>query len=159
MNAHCLVEAPEWSWGSPNRIKSDSWARIDASALRSRTYTPGRAYSKRSKKLNQLRLEAAKVGEVDFEDAFGVTSAAMASAEAFINNLWEGCLEFSLEISHDGEVNFLFGDSDEFFHIHIDEEGALSYYAHYSATEKMGSRLDPSQFPQAELLAFVDRRK
>lgn len=166
MNAHCLADFADGfdRWHvSPRaaRSKDSGWlfTRLDSADVRRAFVAPGQTYSKRSAKLHQLRLDAAELGRADFEDTVAATQVALTAAETFINSLWEGCLDFELEMSHDGEINFIYGDANEFFHIHLDEEGSLSYYAVVGGQEQMGSRLDPASFPQKDLLSFIDRRK
>lgn len=166
MNAHCAVDFADglerWDVAPKGKSKdlgSWSFARYDRLAAKRPITMPGVTYSRRSAHLAKLRAEsqlAAAQGEDDFVPP---TAAAMASAEGLINSLFEGCLDFSLALSHDGEINFLYGDDRELFHIHIDEEGSISFYAKRTEGELLVSDLDPAKFPHAELLKFADRRK
>jgi len=138
---------------------ANAWKTIRANDTARRWTRPGPTYSKRSMKLAQLRADSASLGTSGFSETCPPTHATMRSAEAFINGLWEGCLDFDLEISYDGEVNFLYGNNSELFHIHIDEDGVLSYYAKSAQGEKFGDDLSAANFPNRDLLSFVDRNK
>lgn len=166
MSAHCTPSfgGRDDLWMSApvkRRDAHSSWSfiRNDAQVMGRPVASPGPTYSKRSAKLHQLRSDARAIALSDVEGGVAVTAAALGVAEALINLLWEGCLDFRLAVSHDGEINFLYGDADEFFHIHIDEDGALSYYSLVAGDEQMGSNLTPSQFPQKALFGFVERNK
>jgi hypothetical protein len=136
-------------WGATKR-------EVPASRL---NLKPGRAYTQRSAKLAQLRGEAAALSRLDLDEVTPPSTESLGAAETFINWLSEGCLRFDLKISHDGEINFLYGDVTEPFHVHIDENGLLSYYAKWDGQEIFGDDLQAKQFPNRELLRFVDRRK
>jgi hypothetical protein len=99
---------------------------------------PCRSYFKRSEKLAELRNYAAALSKLDFDEVIPPSAIAMRAARAFINGLAEVRLDFKLEISHDGEINFLYGDEANLFHVHIDEYGILSYYARRDGSETFG---------------------
>jgi len=164
MNAHCRIEFSDDRWG-PTAFSASKDADFDhgwktaKSALQLGRLKPGRTYSKRSSRLAQLRNDAAALSKLDLEEVTPPSIMSMHAARTFINGLCEGCLDFDLEISHDGEINFLYGDETELFHVHIDEHGALSYYAKWDGGEMFGDDKCAGEFPHQELLRFVDHRK
>ncbi|HXE09631.1 MAG TPA: hypothetical protein VN612_17135 [Acidobacteriaceae bacterium] len=167
MNARCYNEVVDdldrWDTKSFLSLRGGDFAQgwkihKSADSVR-RLLKPGQTYSKRSMKLAQLRSDAAALGKLGFEETTPPSALAMRSAETLINGLWEGCLDFNLEVSHDGEINFLFGDHAELFHIHIDENGILSFYCKRAEGETFGDDMSAGEFPNKSLLSFVDRRK
>ncbi|WIX23713.1 hypothetical protein PUV44_12280 [Xanthomonas arboricola pv. corylina] len=68
-------------------------------------------------------------------------------------------MDFSLELSHDGEINFLYGEGHALFHIHIGEEGVLSYYSRANDAESFGDDLSASTFPHVLLQKFIEQAK
>lgn len=164
MNAHCHIEFFGDYWG-PADFGSAKVTDFDhgwkAAKLTSSPHRlkPGRAYSKRSTRLAQLRSDVAALSKLNFEEVTPPSAMSMHAARTFINGLCEGCLDFDLEVSHDGEINFLYGEETELFHIHIDEYGTLSYYTKRDGHEMFGDDKCASEFPHQELLRFVDRRK
>jgi hypothetical protein len=167
MNALCYSEVADdldrWdakSFFSPKGGDfAQGWKVPKGADSARRLLKPGQTYSKRSMKLAQLRSDAAALGKLDFEETTPPSAPAMRAAETFINGLWEGCLDFDLEVSHDGEINFLYGNNVELFHIHIDENGVLSFYCKRAEGETFGDDLSAGEFPNKNLLSFVDRQK
>lgn len=164
MYAHCRTEFADdrWDqtafWASKGADFDHGW-KTAKSALSASHLKPGRTYSKRSTRLAQLRNDAAALSKLDFEEVTPPSTMSLHAARTLINGLCEGCLDFDLEISHDGEINFLYGDEAELFHIHIDEHGVLSYYAKRDGHEMFGDDKCAGEFPHQELLHFVDRQK
>lgn len=167
MNARCYIEVADdldrWDAKSFFSLKggdfAQGWKVPQSADSARRLLKPGQTYSKRSMKLAQLRSDAAALGKLDFEETTPPSALAMRAAETFINGLWEGCLDFDLEVSHDGEINFLYGNKVELFHIHIDENGILSFYCKRAEGETFGDDMSAEEFPNKNLLSFVDRRK
>lgn len=120
---------------------------------------PSLAYTKRSSHLAHLRSESALLAHSDMDGISEPTELAYRSAEAFINGLWDSCLDFFLELSHDGEINFLYGNEVDLFHVHIDEAGVLSYYSRLDGVEEFGDEVSPQRFPNSGLHSFVERLK
>ncbi|KRD77288.1 hypothetical protein ASE43_09030 [Lysobacter sp. Root983] len=110
--------------------------------------------------LSSFRTRLAYAREAaDGDEIIGPTDAAAASAEAFINNLPDACLDFRIGISHDGEINFFFGPSTTPFQILIDPNGGISHYGKVGGKELFGSDQSPSEFDYFKVLRFVERKK
>lgn len=163
MNAHCHIEFAGDYWGLADfgAAKGADFDRglVTRVASPANRLKPGRGYSKRSTRLAELRNDVAALSKLSFEEVTPPSVMSMHAARTFINGLCEGCLDFGLEVSHDGEINFLYGGGAELFHIHIDEHGVLSYYARRDGHEMFGDGKCANEFPHQELLRFVDRRK
>ena len=127
--------------------------------VRARIGQPGINYSKRSRHIAELRSQSAALRALEADGCEAPTPAAMSAAMALIGDLFEGCLDFRLELSHDGEINLLFGDAQEMFHINIDASGSINYYSSSRAGELSNEVNSPRDFPHRELHQFVDRNK
>lgn len=167
MNARCYFETADEldHWGAKPFFSlkggdfAQGWKVSKSAHSARRALKPGQTYSKRSMKLAQLRNDVAALGKLDFCEITPPSVLAMRAAETFINGLWEGGLDFDLEISHDGEINFLYGDNVQLFHVHIDEDGVLSFYSKRAEGEAFGDDISAGEFPNKILLSFIDRRK
>lgn len=154
MYGHACREQDSWM---SDEMHHDDWA---PAAQTRRIAAPARGYSRRSALLANLRSESEWVARHADDYIRAPSESARHSAEAFINNLSEACLEGRLAISQDGEINFFFGDdSRELFQVLIDASGLVSYYANLAGEDIGGSDTYPEQFPYLKLLAFVDRNK
>lgn len=138
---------------------SRDWTKRIASRRPPLALKPTIAYAKRSAHLGKLRNETQSLGASSLDEVVEPTHVALNAAESFINGLLDGCLDFSLELSHDGEINFLYGNERDLFHIHIDDGGALSYYSRLQGIEDFGDELSPSSFPHNRLLSFTGHAK
>lgn len=120
---------------------------------------PGQTYTKRAAHLHELRQK--NEWAIRHEDDYirAPSPEAFSGARTFINSLPDGCLNFRLAVSTDGEINFFFGEKEELFQILIDNSGKLSYYAKSSDTGFGASDLEPESFQYFQLLNFVDRNK
>lgn len=138
---------------------SKGWTKLLVLRRPTLALKPTATYARRSAHLRKLRTESAWLAQSTLEDVTQPTGAALTAAESFINRLDEGCLDFSLELSHDGEINFLYGEGHALFHIHIGEEGVLSYYSRLSDAESFGDDLSASTFPHVLLQEFIEQAK
>jgi hypothetical protein len=127
----------------------------DATVLR----RPGRAYTKRSSYISELRSHSQWAGRYADDDLQPPAKEAQRSAELFINSLPEGCLDFRLGVSHSGEINFFFGQAGDLFQVLIDEDGLLNYYGIIKDREFRGGDVSPKEFQYLKVLEFIDRKK
>lgn len=133
-------------WASPGK-ESDAFQR------------PSVSYSKRSSALGLLRAKSLQATKLADDFITAPTQLALESAELFINRLPEGCLDFRIELSQSGEINFFNGHDDDLFQLLIDTEGMISYYGVVDGKDMGESDLRPESFPYMKLLQIVDRHK
>lgn len=119
---------------------------------------PIRSYSKRSSKIKSLREKSQIQSDLEFLDITPPSKSAIISAENFINWLPEGCLEFSLAVSHSGEINIFFGEKENPLQIFFGDDGLVSFYGNFKGIELAGDDLDVRDFDYMKLLRMVDIR-
>ncbi len=126
--------------------------------IKSKEESPNATYSRRASHIHSLRehLKWAH-GFEDIPDARirPPSRQAVTAAEEAIYNLPEDCLDFNLEISSYGEINFLFGRSNDPFQIIIEANGLASYYGVVLGAEVSGSDVPVAELPYMKLVVFM----
>ena len=166
MNKACSdpldFETDRWTLGSRARKRSlgggftTFWAQ-SAPVRRAPISMPTVAYAKRSDHLHKLRTDSLLLARASFDEVSQPTAEAIAAAVTLINSLPDACLDFTLELSHDGEINFLYGGDHDLFHVHIGDAGELSFYSCLKGTEEFGDEIVAKAFPHERLLSFTER--
>ena len=125
---------------------------------KSKVETPNATYSRRSSHIHALRLHSKWASGFQDVPEAGIrppSKQAVMAAEEAIYNLPEDSLNFSLEISSAGEINFLFGASSDPFQIIIEANGLASYYGVVREAEVSGSDVPVADLPYMKLVVFM----
>jgi len=115
---------------------------------------PSRSYALRSSHLARLRAQIEWAQTNSDDEIQPPSDAARHCAKAFIENLPHSCVDFRLAISHNGEINFFFGDGAGMLQILIDDSGHLSFYGETNE-EFSGSGYRAEEFPYMQLVKFL----